>query len=781
MHTFPIVGMHCAGCAQNIERQVKIIPEVVSVSVNYSVDQMVVELKKTTKDVIDKLSKAVSSVGNYHLVTDSAHDDMADMRHQHQQHSHQHEHSTHQHDMSQNHSHHSVHTSHDHGAALKEEEYRQLKSKVIISVIITIPIMIGAISGIMPPIFQFILASVVLFWAGSQFFTATWAGLKNFQANMDTLVALGTTSAWLYSTINTFATHTSIFNFQFSTNEVYFDAAAVITTLILLGRLLEARAKGNAQEAIKGLAKIAAKTALVIRDKKEVEIPVEELLVGDMVIVKPGNKIPTDGKIIDGTANIDESMVTGESIPVTKTVGDKVIGATINRDGSLKVKVTAVGSDTFLSQISKFVSATQASKAPIQRLADTVSSYFVPAVIIIAIITFITWLSLGQPFSLALTLAVTVLIISCPCALGLATPVAVMVGSGLGANHGILIKDAKGLEMLSKVDTFVVDKTGTLTQGKPVVKEIRGVHDNSEEALTRFQALAAAVENKSEHPLAQAVVIWAKEKAILDKNFVKLQSRMTVTDFKVHVGRGVVGRVNGMRVAVGKPELMTSLGLDTTYLSDDIKELESAGDTVVLLSVEGSIEGLIAMRDAIKPTATDTIRWLTSQNKEVWMITGDNQRTAKAIAKEAGIKNILAGVLPKDKAKKIKELQDKDGLVAMIGDGINDAPALAQSDVGIAMGTGTDIAIDSSDITLVGEQFDLLKKAIHLSRSTMSIIRQNLFWAFGYNIILIPIAAGVLYLSSGILVNPMLASGAMAFSSLSVVLNSLRLKRVKLV
>jgi Cu+-exporting ATPase len=355
-----------------------------------------------------------------------------------------------------------------------------------------------------------------------------------------------------------------------------------------------------------------------------------------------------------------------------------------------------------------------------------------------------------------------------------------MVGSGIGASNGILVKDAKGLELLSKVDTFVVDKTGTLTQGKPVVKEIRGVHDNSQAALTRFQALAAAVESKSEHPLAQAVVVWAKEKAALDKDFVKMQERMTVTDFKAEIGRGVTGRVNGMQVAVGKPELMEELGLETKYLDDDIKELENAGDTVVMLSVEGSIEGLIAMRDAIKPTASDTISWLLSKGKNIWMITGDNERTARAIAKEANIKNIMAGVLPKNKAKKIKELQDKNGLVAMIGDGINDAPALAVADVGIAMGTGTDIAIASSDITLVGEQFDLLKRAISLSSATMTIIRQNLFWAFAYNILLIPVAAGILYLPFNLLVNPMLASAAMAFSSLSVVLNSLRLKKAKL-
>jgi Cu+-exporting ATPase len=765
--------MHCAGCAVSIEKAVNSMPEVKSVSVNYAADKLAVELKEghNSPQTLEKIKQVVSSQGNYTLVIDNKSVGLDQKKS-----------SSHKHDPGQNihhdHDHQLDHESgHDHASLLKEAEYQSLKRKVIISTALTIPTLIGAITGLMPSTLQFILTTIVLFWGGDQFFTATWAGLKHLRANMDTLIAMGTTAAWGYSTILTFVP--SLLPTA-SASEVYFDAAAVITTLILLGRLMEARAKNRAGEAIKKLGALQAKTATVLKNNHQTQIPIDQVVVGDLLVVKPGEKIPVDGVVIEGESDIDESMVTGESMPVTKKEGDDVIGSTLNKQGSIIVQATKIGNETLLAQITQLVEQAQGSKAPIQKLADIISSYFVPIVIAVALISFVTWIVLGQSFSFALVIAVTVLIISCPCALGLATPTAIMVGSGLGASNGILVKDAKALEQLHQVNTIVVDKTGTLTQGKPVVKDLRGVHGEGKDQLIRFLALAAAIESKSEHPLAQAVVDWANRWAKKDKDFAGMLKRMKVTEFKVKIGKGVVGRVNDMQVAIGKPSLMHELDMSTDFLDRDIIELESQGNTVVILSVAGSIEGLIAMQDQIKSTARQTIDWLKMKNKEIWMITGDNQRTADAIASQAGIDNIMAGVLPQDKAKKIEDLISQGKKVAMIGDGINDAPALAAADVGIAMGSGTDVAIESSDIALVGEQFDLIIKAFNLSRSTMAIVKQNLFWAFAYNILLIPIAAGILYPFNQTLISPMLASGAMAFSSLSVVLNSLRLKKAKL-
>lgn len=771
--SYPVIGMHCAGCAVSIEKAVNSMPEVKSVSVNYAADKLAVELKEghNSPQTLEKIKQVVSSQGNYTLVIDNKSVGLDQKKS-----------SSHKHDPGQNihhdHDHQLDHESgHDHASLLKEAEYQSLKRKVIISTALTIPTLIGAITGLMPSTLQFILTTIVLFWGGDQFFTATWAGLKHLRANMDTLIAMGTTAAWGYSTILTFVP--SLLPTA-SASEVYFDAAAVITTLILLGRLMEARAKNRAGEAIKKLGALQAKTATVLKNNHQTQIPIDQVVVGDLLVVKPGEKIPVDGVVIEGESDIDESMVTGESMPVTKKEGDDVIGSTLNKQGSIIVQATKIGNETLLAQITQLVEQAQGSKAPIQKLADIISSYFVPIVIAVALISFVTWIVLGQSFSFALVIAVTVLIISCPCALGLATPTAIMVGSGLGASNGILVKDAKALEQLHQVNTIVVDKTGTLTQGKPVVKDLRGVHGEGKDQLIRFLALAAAIESKSEHPLAQAVVDWANRWAKKDKDFAGMLKRMKVTEFKVKIGKGVVGRVNDMQVAIGKPSLMHELDMSTDFLDRDIIELESQGNTVVILSVAGSIEGLIAMQDQIKSTARQTIDWLKMKNKEIWMITGDNQRTADAIASQAGIDNIMAGVLPQDKAKKIEDLISQGKKVAMIGDGINDAPALAAADVGIAMGSGTDVAIESSDIALVGEQFDLIIKAFNLSRSTMAIVKQNLFWAFAYNILLIPIAAGILYPFNQTLISPMLASGAMAFSSLSVVLNSLRLKKAKL-
>jgi len=577
---------------------------------------------------------------------------------------------------------------------------------------------------------------------------------------MNTLIAMGTLSAYLYSSAVTF--FPDFFRFLGGEPKIYFDTSAIIITLILFGRYLELLAKGRVSEAIKKLMKLGAKTARLIDDGKEKEVPVEEVQVGDVILVKPGEKIPVDGEVLKGRSSVDESLVTGESMPVTKELGSKVIGSTINLSGMLKFKATKVGKETLLAQIIKMVEQAQASKAPIQRLADLVSSYFVPIVIIIAFLTFAVWLFFGPApaFIFALVNFVAVLIIACPCALGLATPLAIMIGTGNAAQRGVLIKDAATLEIAHKIKAIILDKTGTLTKGRPELTDIIALDGERKEILQ----LAASLEQYSEHHLARPILEQARAEKL------KL---FEVKNFEAVAGKGVKSDLG----AVGNRGLMKDLNLSLADTEQDMAQLESEGKTVVILASANKIKGLIAIADTLKNESAKTVRALEKKGIEVWLITGDNEKVARAIAQQVGIKNIMAEVLPQEKAEKVKALQKTGKLVAMAGDGINDAPALAQADLGIAMGEGTDIAMESAEITLMRGDLTLIPEMIALSRRTLTIIKQNLFWAFFYNVAFIPVAAGVLYPFFGILLNPIFAAAAMAFSSLSVVLNSLRLKR----
>ncbi len=585
---------------------------------------------------------------------------------------------------------------------------------------------------------------------------------------MDTLIAVGTSAAYLFSVAATFFPR--VLTSRGIELAVYYDTAVLIVALILLGRYLEARAKGKTSEAIKKLMSLQAKTARVVRDGKEVNIPIEEVKVGDLVIVRPGEKIPVDGVIEDGHSSIDESMVTGESMPVTKAVGDEVIGSTINKSGSFKFKARKVGKDTVLAQIVKMVQEAQGSKAPIQRLADIIASYFVPTVIGIATLTFLVWYFFGgdQAFTFALVNFVAVLIIACPCALGLATPTAIMVGTGKGAENGILVKSGASLETAHKLNTIILDKTGTLTIGKPQVTDTITANSFSKDELLY---LVASVEKSSEHPLAEAIASEARAKEI------KLTD---AKDFQAIAGHGVVAKVDKHTVTIGNLKLMEDQKISLNNLASQQQQLSSEAKTPVFAAVDNKIVGVFGIADAIKPNSSSAVKKLKQLGLEVIMITGDNRLTAKAIAAQAGIDNVLAEVLPADKAKKVKELQRQGKLVAMVGDGINDAPALAQADIGIAIGTGTDIAMETADITLMSGDLQGIVKAVLLSKKTMRTIKQNLFWAFFYNTVLIPLAAGVLYPFFGILLSPIFAAGAMASSSVTVVSNSLRLRRLKL-
>jgi Cu+-exporting ATPase len=558
---------------------------------------------------------------------------------------------------------------------------------------------------------------------------------------------------------------------------VYFEVSAIVVTLILLGRLFENRARGQTSEALRQLIGLQARTARVIRDGSEIDLPIEQVVVGDVILVRPGEKVPVDGEILDGASSLDESMVTGESVPVKKQAGDEVIGATLNKTGSFRFRATRVGKDTFLAQIVKLVQQAQGSKAPIQRLADQVTGWFVPAVIAIAIATFVLWFNLMGNITLALMTTVGVLIIACPCALGLATPTSIMVGTGKGAENGILIKGAESLELAHKIQTIVLDKTGTLTQGKPTVTDlvtVKGTANHNELSLIRA---AAAIEQHSEHPLAEAVVQYAKEQlagSLSDRPLSNVQ------DFEAIAGSGVQGRIingsSGQWVQIGSQRWMQELGLDTRALEPDWERLESLGKTVIWIALDGQVEGIMAIADALKPSSARAVRALQRLGLQVVMLTGDNHRTAEAIAREVGISRIFAEVRPDQKAVKVIELQQEGRVVAMVGDGINDAPALAQADVGIAIGTGTDVAIAASDITLISGDLQAIVTAIELSRATIRNIRQNLFFAFIYNVAGIPIAAGILFPIFGWLLNPIIAGGAMAFSSVSVVTNALRLR-----
>ncbi len=657
----------------------------------------------------------------------------------------------------------------------REREIRSLRRKVLISVILSIPLayfVMGPHMGLgIPsiihdnlPIIELLLTTPIII-AGRDFYTRGIRVIfRSRTATMDTLVAIGTGTAFVYSLVVTYLFLTGVPGF--GVENLYYEVAGLLIMFILLGKYLEAVAKGRTSEAIKKLLGLQAKTATVIRDGKEVEIPIEKVVAGDKVIVKPGQKVPVDGVILDGHSSVDESMITGESMPVEKQKGDTVIGSTINKTGSFTFRATKVGKDTMLSQIIKMVEEAQGSKAPIQKLADTVSAYFVPGVVIIALASALIWYFLGMGFLFALTIFIAVLIIACPCALGLATPTAIMLGTGLGAQNGILIKNAESLQEAGKVETIIFDKTGTLTKGEPEVTDVFSVNHGNTEVLR----LAAAVEKRSEHPLGEAIIRKAKESKV---------SIPDVKNFSAIVGKGVSADYRGKKIYLGNRKLMEEQKIGITRLGEKAREFEEQGKTAMYVAYGNQPIGLIAVADTLKEYSKEAVEKLHEMGKEVVMITGDNKRTGEAIAGQVGIDRVLAEVLPEDKANEIKKLQAGGKKVAMVGDGINDAPALAQADIGIAIGSGTDVAIETGDIVLVKDDLRDVVTGIDLSNYTMKKIKQNLFWAFFYNSAGLPIAAGILYPFFGFLLSPVIAGAAMAFSSVSVVSNSLLMKRYR--
>jgi Cu+-exporting ATPase len=740
--TLKLRGMSCASCAGNIEEAIRSVPGVEACNVNFGAEQASVTYNPRQTDVA-AIQEAVDAAGYSALPMQ---DDV-------------------------------LAPEDDAERQARQAENRDLTHKVwvsgIISAIIVIgslPVMTGLPIPFIPmwlhdPWLQLVLTTPVLFWAGRSFYINAWKALKRHTATMDTLVAIGTGAAYLYSLFPTFLPQW--FLSQGLKPDVYFEAASVIIALLLLGRLLENRAKGQTSEAIRKLMGLQAKTARVIRSGREVDIPIAEVVLGDVILVRPGEKIPVDGEIIDGSSTIDEAMVTGESVPVKKQPGDEVIGATINKTGSFKFRATRVGKDTFLAQIVKLVQQAQGSKAPIQRLADRVTGWFVPVVIAIAIATFIIWYNIMGNVTMALITTVGVLIIACPCALGLATPTSIMVGTGKGAENGILIKGADSLELAHKLQTIVLDKTGTITQGKPTVTDFVTVNGTANGNELKLLRLAASVERNSEHPLAEAVVQYAQSQG------VELTDSQ---DFEAIAGSGVQGYVSNQWVKIGTHRWMNELAIDTSSLQQQWDRLEYLGKTVIWIAVNGKVEAIMGIADAVKPSSLVAIRALQKMGLEVVMLTGDNRRTAEVIAREVGLKRVFAEVRPDQKAATVEKLQSEGKIVAMVGDGINDAPALAQADVGMAIGTGTDVAIAASDITLISGDLQGIVTAIQLSRATIRNIKQNLFFAFIYNVAGIPIAAGILFPLFGWLLSPIIAGAAMAFSSVSVVTNALRLR-----
>lgn len=719
-----ISDMSCASCANKVEKTLSGLPGIIRANVNFAMERASVEYEPSMISVED-MKAALDNLGYKASLAEKRFDEDSEKLER------------------------------------QREERRQVRL-LVLSAVLSLPLLAFMFAELfnvnLPPIFgnkvfQLVLATPVQFIAGWQFYRGAYQNLKHGTANMDVLVALGTSAAYFFSVANTF----------FTAGHVYYETATVIITLIILGRLLEARAKGRTSEAIKKLMGLQAKTARVIREGKEMDIPVEEVQVGDIVVVRPGEKIPVDGEIVEGASSVDESMLTGESIPVDKNIGDEVIGATINKQGVLKFKATKVGAETALAQIIKIVEEAQGSKAPIQRFADVISFYFVPTVVGIAVITFFAWYFWAAPGDIARALINTtaVLVIACPCALGLATPTSIMVGTGRGAENGILIKGGEHLEKAYRIDTVVLDKTGTITKGEPEVTDII-VTDSSLDENNLLQ-LAASVENNSEHPLGEAIVKAAKTRDL---------ELSETGEFEAIAGHGVKSTIEGRKVLLGNRKLLEENGISFQKFNNQIKKLENEGKTAILVSVDDQSAGIIAVADTVKETSAEAIAALKEINIEPVMITGDNKRTAKAIAHQVGIKpqNVLAEVLPEDKANEVNQLRKQGKIVAMVGDGINDAPALASADVGIAIGTGTDVAMEAADITLMRGDLRGIAASIKLSRATMRNIKQNLFWALIYNSLGIPVAA-LGYLS------PILAGAAMAFSSVSVVTNALRLRR----
>jgi Cu+-exporting ATPase len=660
----------------------------------------------------------------------------------------------------------------------RQKEYRRLMRKFWFAALISLPVLATAYPQFIPGlrnlsietirliwIIDGLLTLPVLLWSGRHFFTGAWSAFKHRAADMNTLIALGTGAAWVYSTVAVFFPGL----FPHGTAEPFYDVVAVVIALVVLGQALELRAKGRTSEAIKKLLDLQAKTARVIRDGQEIDIPVEEVLVGDIVLVRPGEKVPVDGVIVEGSSAIDESMVTGESMPVEKREGDEVIGATINKTGSFKFEATKVGKDTALAQIVKMVQEAQGSKAPIARLVDVVAGYCVPTVMVIAVFSFVIWFNLGPSPALAFAIvaAVTVLIIACPCALGLATPMSLMVGVGKAAENGVLIRNGEALQMASKLEAIVLDKTGTITKGKPELTDVVVADGFAEEEVLR---LSASVEKGSEHPLGEAIVEGAKGRGLEISD---------PRDFNAIPGHGVEAKVGDRAVVLGNLRLMRDRGIPLDGLQEQAERLSDEGKTPMYVALDGQAAGIIAVADTVKEDSVEAIQAFKRMGLEVVMITGDNERTAKAIAQQVGIDRVLAEVLPEDKAKNIHLLQAEGKKVAMVGDGINDAPALAQADVGIAIGTGTDVAIEAADVTLVGGSLRGVVLAIQVSKATMRNIKENLLGAFFYNTLGIPVAAGVFYPLFGVLLSPLIAGAAMAFSSVTVVSNANRLRRFR--
>jgi Cu+-exporting ATPase len=736
----PIQGMTCASCVNKVEKTLNSLKGVVHASVNFATERASVEYIPEEVTIRD-LKKAVQDAG--YEVLEVKEEDIVEKE-----------------------------------RLARERELSRLRWKFITGAILLAPIlflMYGAsllekwfsLSREMNFFIQFLLATPVQFWAGWQFYVGFWKAAKHKTSDMNTLIAVGTSAAYLYSLIVTFGSH--LIMVKGLMVDVYFDTSAAIIVLILLGRFLEARAKGRTSEAIKKLIGLQPKTARVIRNGNEVDVPVETVIPGDFVIVRPGEKIPVDGIVREGYSSVDESMVTGESLPVEKKTGDTVIGATINKTGTFKFEATKVGKDTVLAQIIRLVQEAQGSKPPIARMVDVIASYFVPVVIAIAIVTFLVWYFFGPHPALTYAFLnfVAVLIIACPCALGLATPTSIMVGTGKGAENGILIRGAEALETAHQLNTIVLDKTGTLTKGEPSVTDIiESERFSKKEILT----LAASAEKGSEHPLGEAIVNKAKE-----ENLILLDSK----NFQAIAGHGIEVTIDSKKVLLGNLRLMEERKVFLNGLSEKAEHFSGEGKTPMFLAVDGEAAGIIAVADTLKENSKGAVESLHRMGLEVVMLTGDNQRTARAIAQQIGIDRILAEVLPGMKAEEVKRLQSEGKKVGMVGDGINDAPALAQADVGIALGTGTDVAMESSDITLIGGDLRGVVTAIALSKATIRNIKQNLFWAFAYNTILIPVAAGALFPFFGILLNPIFAAGAMAFSSVTVVTNALRLRRFK--